>query len=158
MAHSAPDSPGVPFPPPFLFALGFGGGLLLHRLMPVSSDTGFGFGIIVLAWALVLAGALLLGWALWTFFSARTAIVPNRPATDLLTRGPYGFSRNPMYVALTAMYIGLALWATVLWPLVLLPGVLTALWLLVIRREEAYLTRAFGVDYMAYSARVRRWL
>ena len=109
IALSAADLVGVPFPPPFLFVLGFGAGLVLNRFMPAALFSESPVAVVVLAWALVLSGAIVLGWALWTFFSARTAVVPNRPATDLRTSGPYQFSRNPMYMALTAMYIGLAL-------------------------------------------------
>lgn len=151
------DSPGVRFPPPLLFVLGFGLGLVAHRLMPVPLLPSRPALLTVAAWGLVIAGAALLGWALVTFLTARTAVVPNRPASALLARGPYRLSRNPMYLALTLLYAGLALWVNALWPLVALPLVLAALWFAVVRREEAYLARAFGADYAAYRARVRRW-
>jgi protein-S-isoprenylcysteine O-methyltransferase Ste14 len=48
-------------------------------------------------------------WGLLVFFRARTAIIPNQPARRLVTSGPYRFSRNPMYVGLSALYVGLAL-------------------------------------------------
>ena len=157
MAAPSEDSPGVRFPPPFLFVLGFGAGLLLRRLiaLPLLPRSTF---LLVLAWALVFAGLGLGLWAAGTFFRARTALIPHRPATEFVVRGPYRFSRNPMYVSLTLLYVGLALWVGTVWPLVLLPLVLVGLWRLVIQREEAYLERAFGADYLAYRQRVRRWL
>jgi protein-S-isoprenylcysteine O-methyltransferase Ste14 len=63
-----------------------------------------------------------------------------------------------MYVGLTAVYAGVALLRNAAWPLILLPVVLIALWFLVIRREERYLTHAFGDHYTRYQQRVRRWL
>jgi protein-S-isoprenylcysteine O-methyltransferase Ste14 len=63
-----------------------------------------------------------------------------------------------MYVGLTAAYIGLAMLANTLWPPVLLPLVIAALYLLVVRREERYLGSAFGAEYAEYRRRIRRWL
>ena len=93
-----------------------------------------------------------------TFWRARTAIIPHRPASRLVRHGPYRFTRNPMYVALTALYVGLALLFNVAWPLVVLPVVLWLLWHVVIRHEERYLLFAFGGDYAAFTREVRRWL
>lgn len=97
-------------------------------------------------------------WGLVTFLRARTAIYPNQPARQLVDHGPYRFSRNPMYVALTVVLIGVALLADNLWMLLLTPVVLCVLTVFVIRREEAYLTSTFGEHYTSYVNRVRRWL
>ncbi len=152
------DSPNVYFPPPFLFVIGFGTGLLLSRWWPLPLLSSHHPLSLVLAWLMVGGGLGLVAWALLTFRRARTGILPFHPASALLSGGPYAFSRNPMYVALGFVYAGLALWMNTLWPLALLPGVLYVLWLTVIRREEQYLTRAFGAEYAAYQQRVRRWL
>ncbi|HKI04807.1 MAG TPA: isoprenylcysteine carboxylmethyltransferase family protein, partial [Thermoanaerobaculia bacterium] len=92
------------------------------------------------------------------FWRARTAVMPNRPASSLVLVGPYRFSRNPMYTGLTGMYLGLAFWLNALWPLLLLPLVLLLLWKAVIQNEERYLSTAFGDSYADYCRRVRRWL
>ncbi len=152
------DHPHVYFPPPLLFVAGFLVGLALQRLWPLGLFLPTSIFLFALAWALVGAGLLLVGWALWTFWRARTGILPHRPASELLARGPYAFSRNPMYVALALLYVGMALWAGTSWPILLLPAVLWTLGRVVIRREEAYLSRAFGEAYAIYKTRVRRWL
>ena len=108
--------------------------------------------------ALAVAGLLLSFWGIFTFRRARTAIIPHRAASRLVTHGPYRFSRNPMYVGLTIAYVGGALLIDSTWPIVLLPLVILALLSLVVQREERYLHAAFGEDYAAYSRRVRRWL
>jgi protein-S-isoprenylcysteine O-methyltransferase Ste14 len=152
--------PGVPFPPPFLFVAGFLGGLALERWgARVQVATGELRVVSVLAgWLGVIAGMCLAGWGLLAFFRARTAIVPIRPARRLVASGPYRFSRNPMYVGLSVLYLGLALLFNVAWPMMLFPLVVLSLDRLVIRREERYLADAFGESYTMYRQRVRRWL
>jgi protein-S-isoprenylcysteine O-methyltransferase Ste14 len=157
---SRPRHPGVPFPPPFLFVAGFLAGLALERWgwrTPVAAD-GLRDLLVVIGWLGVIAGLFFAGWGLLVFFRARTAIIPSHPASRLVTSGPYRFSRNPMYVGLSALYWGLALLFNVAWPLVLFPVVVIALLRLVIRGEERYLAQAFGDEYVLYGRRVRRWL
>ena len=84
--------------------------------------------------------------------------MPDRPATALISAGPYRFSRNPLYVASALLYTGASLWFGALWTLTLLPFPLGILQFYVIAREERYLERRFGREYLDYKARVRRWL
>jgi protein-S-isoprenylcysteine O-methyltransferase Ste14 len=93
-----------------------------------------------------------------SFRRARTSLVPVRPATALITDGPFRFTRNPLYLGLALLYLGIALWLGVLWPVVLLPALILLVQQIVILREEAYLESRFGEAYRAYRARVRRWL
>jgi protein-S-isoprenylcysteine O-methyltransferase Ste14 len=75
----------------------------------------------------------------------------------LVTSGPYKYSRNPMYVAWDAIYIGISLVANMAWPVLLLPAAL--LWNHVqIVQEERVLTRQFGVQYRNYRSKTRRYL
>jgi protein-S-isoprenylcysteine O-methyltransferase Ste14 len=155
--------PGVRFPPPFLFVAGILAGLALDRwvirlrLTDVGGPSA-GMAFVVLGWIGILAGLTLMLWGLGTFARARTSVMPIRPARTLVIAGPYRFTRNPMYVGLTALYLGLALLVKTLWPIVLLPGVLGALYQFVVQPEERYLASAFGVEYVEYRRRVRRWL
>lgn len=96
-------------------------------------------------------------WAAGRFAKAGTPMVPVKPATALVTDGPFRYSRNPMYVSLTLGYLGVTLLMNSFWPLVLLPTVLLTLRFWVIAREEAHLTEVFGDGYAAYCRRVRRW-
>lgn len=159
MTEPAPSHPGVHFPPPLLFALGALAGWLLHRALPLPLVTPRArpAGALV-GWLLV---ALWAGWSAWavaTFLRARTAIIPNRPASALVTHGPYRLSRNPMYLGLTLLYLGVTLLVNSVWPILFLPLVLVTLHLTVILREERYLASAFGTAYHEYRRRVRRWL
>lgn len=156
-----PDSPGVRFPPPLLFVGGWIAGLVLDRWVYAIRLAGASAGRPLLAglgWLLSAAAFSLAGWALATFLRARTGIIPHQPASQLVRAGPYRHTRNPMYASLTLLYTGVALIFDMAWPLIILPVVILALQRQVIAREEAYLTRAFGDAYAAYTRDVRRWL
>ena len=93
-----------------------------------------------------------------TFGRARTAINPHHSASQLVTHGPYRFTRNPMYTGLTIAYLGGSALVDSAWPIIALPIVLLILVKTVISREEMYLADAFGAEYRGYVARVRRWV
>ena len=151
--------PGVVFPPPFLFILGFAVSLLAHKFLPLYLIPVSLSGIFeIIGRLFTLIGLAFMIWGLLTFHRFRTGIFPNQPASEVVTAGPYRFSRNPMYVGFTAAYIGGILSINTLWPLLLLPVVLWLLMVLVIRPEELYLRQAFGSVYTDYANRVRRWL
>ena len=149
---------GVHMPPPLLFVGAFGAGLLLNRIWPARllPDSWRAPGVLG-GWLLVLLWVVVFGSAMWTFYRARTALMPNRPARGIVKHGPYRISRNPMYVSLTALYLGGALLINSLSVVLVLPlALLSIQW--IILREERYLRSAFGEEYEAYCARVRRWL
>jgi protein-S-isoprenylcysteine O-methyltransferase Ste14 len=149
--------PGVRLPPPVVFLAGLGLGFLLQRALPLAfAAPGNPLprwlgGLLTLG-----AGALAL-WAFLTFRRARTTVRPDRPASALLTRGPFRFTRNPLYLSLSLLHAGLALLANALWPLLMLLPVLLVIRSYVVAREERYLLGRFGADYEAYRQAVRRW-
>ena len=161
MSDAAPRSPGVKFPPPTLFVAGWLLGWLLESRvvrLPLDGDDAPHWSLVVAGSTLLALGLIVIAAGLLTFFRARTAIMPHHAASRLVTHGPYRFTRNPMYLGMTLLYGGLAIRTNMTWPLLLLPLVLLALHRLVIRREERYLTSAFGAEYEDYRRRVRRWL
>ncbi len=81
-----------------------------------------------------------------------------QPTAALVSRGPYRFSRNPIYLSMSLLHAGIAIAADNIWMLGLLPPVMLIINYGVIVREEAYLERAFGDEYRAYKTRARRWL
>src|SRR2546429_3324143 len=156
MADASADSAGVVVPPPIVYALGLGVGYALDRFK--AAPVAVGGGRILLGWVFAGAGVALAASAIVLFRRAGTSPVPIQPTTALVVRGPYRFTRNPMYVGLTALYAGVTLLINSLWPLLLLPVVLGVIRWAVIAREEAYLERKFGDAYRAYTTRVRRWV
>ena len=150
------DHPGVIAPPPVLYGGALAVGAALDWLVPLPVlEPGAGS---VPGIALIVAGLLLALWCAGLFWRAGTAVQPHHPSTAIVTSGPYRFSRNPIYVALTAVSAGIGLWVNSAWMLGLLLPTLVMMQIAVIGREEAYLEAKFGDAYRAYKARVRRWL
>jgi protein-S-isoprenylcysteine O-methyltransferase Ste14 len=83
---------------------------------------------------------------------------PRKPVSKLLTDGPFRYTRNPAYLSLTIIYVGVSTLRNALWPIVLLAMVLYVIQRDQIEREEQYLERTFGEEYLAYKRRVRRWV
>ncbi len=98
-------------------------------------------------------------WAVALFQREGTEIKPTSPTNSkLVTRGPYRFTRNPMYLGLIVASLGIALWVGS-WPMLLAPAALFATASLVhIPFEEAKMRRQFGAAYDDYLRRVRRWV
>jgi protein-S-isoprenylcysteine O-methyltransferase Ste14 len=92
-------------------------------------------------------------------FRAASTPVPARKATTVIVRtGPYGFSRNPIYLAFSLFQLGIAIWVNSLWLLAMLVGAVALIHYVVIPKEEQYLERRFGAEYLDYRRSVRRWL
>ena len=96
--------------------------------------------------------------ALVKFFKTKNTLIPNKPATSLQTSGIYSITRNPMYLGLLNIYIGIAFLKGNWWTLMLVPFVILIVTYLVILKEESYLGRAFGDGYVEYRKKVRRWI
>jgi protein-S-isoprenylcysteine O-methyltransferase Ste14 len=156
MRKAAADSPGVTFPPPFIYIGFLVIGVVADRLWPI----GFGTS----TWqpwvggALIVAGLALMTVGMMTFRRAGTNVPPNRPALTLVTDGPWRYSRNPLYLSLALAFLGIGIAANSLWIVVLLVPVLVIIRYAVIAREERYLETKFGEPYRRYRASVRRWL
>ncbi len=144
-------------PPPLVYAAGLGAGWWLqHRVLPLGGPEPAP--LQALAWALLALSIALMLWAVWTIWRHKTTVNPYKAASTLVTRGPFAFSRNPIYVADALLYIAVTLLMGSLWPLVFAPLVWLIMRYAVIANEEAHLSAKFGADYAAYCARVRRWL
>ncbi len=146
-------------PPPFLFVGTFVAGAQLHRVVPQDSLPAVVAPVTWLVGVVVIACAvMLLVTAPGLFLVDRTTIIPHGTSRALVTRGPFRLTRNPMYVALAAAYVGIALVLNLAWPLVFLAAPLWIMHTKIIPREEWALTQVFGDEYLKYQLRVRRWL
>jgi len=92
------------------------------------------------------------------FRAAGTPVPGNKQTTVLVRTGPYRFSRNPIYLAFTIFQLGIAGWVNSVWPIATLIAAVAVMALVVIPKEEQYLERTFGADYLDYKRSVRRWL
>ena len=142
--------------PPFIYLGAIALGLLLHFAWPVrlvSRAVGGPLG----GTAVLVAVALFL-WAVRTFRTTGTPVPGNRPTTTIVRRGPYRWSRNPIYLSFSLLQLGVAFWINSLWLFITLIPAVVLMSFVVIPREEHYLERSFPSDYLPYKASVRRWL
>ena len=145
-----------PIRPPLVYLSSTGLGLLVHgfwrvQWLPASINVPTGV-------VLVLAAGALFASAVRTFRKAGTPVPGNHPTRIVVRAGPYGFSRNPIYLAFTLFQVGLAAWANSLGVLATLVPALALMALVVIPREERYLAARFPSEYLLYKREVRRWL
>jgi protein-S-isoprenylcysteine O-methyltransferase Ste14 len=138
----------------YLGAIGVGVGLELAWPLPFLPH-----GIAApLGLLLVVAAVTLFAASARRFRAAGTPLPGNRPTTVIVRRGPYRLSRNPIYLAFSLLQLGVAVWVNGAWLLVTLAAAVGLMALVVIPREEAYLAKRFGSEYLAYKTTVRRWL
>jgi protein-S-isoprenylcysteine O-methyltransferase Ste14 len=135
-------------------------GLGLDRLWPI--HLGLDIPAPVRHWGggLLVAGAVL-GLGLWPvvmFRRSGQSELPWTPTPSIVERGPYRFTRNPMYLHMVLVCVGVAVILSNVWILALTPLCAWALQHFAIRPEEEYLERKFGAGYLEYRHRVRRWL
>ena len=153
MKHKGETAGVIAFPPllfgvPLVLSLCADSFISKRRLPPASRLLSVGF---------FAAAAVIVIPAVREFRKAGTAVDPYEETTALIETGPFAYSRNPLYSALTLVYCGAALAARRTLPLALLPAVVWIVNAGVIEREERYLERKFGEPYRQYVRRVPRW-
>jgi protein-S-isoprenylcysteine O-methyltransferase Ste14 len=152
------NSAKVSFPPPLVFVGFVLIGLIVDRTAGLS-----GFGApsslrLLLAAAAAGPGLALILLAIFGFRAAGTPPEPWREVTAFVSTGVYRFTRNPMYLGMAGIYLGLALGMNSVGALLVMPVTIFVIRTQVIAREEAYMTQTFGTPYIDYRRRVRRWL
>ena len=140
----------VPVPAQHLVALILG--VILQLLFPLA--------LFANSWMGDLLGLLLIalgiGLAIWSVLAAGKVDIES--PQQLITNGPYARSRNPMMVAWTVIYLGIALIINSLWIIFLLLPVILYTHFVDIRAEERFLSENFGDQYDSYRERVCRYL
>jgi Putative protein-S-isoprenylcysteine methyltransferase len=152
------DSPGVYIPPPLFYVAIFLAAVFIQKRIPIDASA-FNLQVTKIVGILLLATSLFFSvTSLRKFFISKNTLVLIKPASSLQTNGIYNISRNPMYVGLLFVYLGLTCLIGNWWNIILFPILLFILHQFVIKKEEEYLDRAFGVKYAEYKNKVRRWL
>ena len=155
---SKTDSPGVYIPPPLFYVLIFLIALFIQKKVPLK-DSVFHLQITKIAGiSLFVISLFFLITSLRKFFQSKNTLILIKPASSLQTNGIYNISRNPMYVGLSIVYLGITCFIGNWWNIILFPLLLLILQEYIINREEKYLIRRFGQAYLDYKSKVRRWL
>lgn len=150
------DHASVAFHPPILLAVSLGIGFFLKWIAPLSFLPKSASAMIGPA-AIVLSLGIFV-WTVYTMLRNDASIPTHTPTEAIVVRGPFRFSRNPIYLAMVFLQLGVGVWANSLWFLVLAAVSVALLTWGVISREEQYLERKFNGEYVSYKSRVRRWI
>jgi len=156
MSDSHSGVPNVKVIPPLVYLAGVVIGIVISIWIPtkiIPSSLSWTLGGL-----LIVCGAVLTGSAILKFKGVGTTVRPDRAASTLVVVGPYRITRNPMYLGLALVYLGIAIADQSVWALILLPVVLTIIQRRVIEPEEAFLERRFGTSYIRYKQNVGRWI
>lgn len=156
MTDQPRDNPGVIALPPVLFSGTLLVAILLHLIVPLRllpRTPAWVVGLLLVGIAIVIMASGVRAMA-----RAQTEMDVRKSTTAIVVDGPFRYTRNPLYISLTLLYLGIAALINTLWPVLLLPILLLVMQRGVIEREERYLERKFGDEYLRYKARVRRWL
>ncbi len=106
----------------------------------------------------IVIGLIITIWSAVLFIKAGTEIKPFEASTHLVTQGMYQLTRNPMYLGMVMILLGIALLFGSLTPFILIPIFVWLIQTIFIKNEEIVMERTFGDEYREYRERVRRWL
>jgi protein-S-isoprenylcysteine O-methyltransferase Ste14 len=133
-------------------------GLVANQYYPLPFSSSGTIVVLILGLVTITSGLSVGAIALRAMTRAGVSPLPWRTPGKLVVDGPFRFSRNPLYVSLTLMYIGISVAVNTFWPLPLLVFAVAIVDRRTILREERLLEKTFGEEYRRYKARVRRWI
>jgi protein-S-isoprenylcysteine O-methyltransferase Ste14 len=154
------DSAAVRIFPPVIPVLIIALGIGLNRLWPIeplleiSEPLRYWIGGLIVTCAMVGLG----GWSILVMRLDGQSENPWKPTFNIIDRGPFRLTRNPMYLQMVLVCFGVGIALMNWWLLLLTPLCGWLLQRLAINPEEEYLEQKFGDSYLAYKERVRRWL
>ncbi|MBL4853726.1 MAG: isoprenylcysteine carboxylmethyltransferase family protein [Robiginitomaculum sp.] len=151
------ETPGVKLPPPLIVLAILLVGLGLDYVFKTEFSNG-AWWLQIVGVALVVLGLVLNLWSAVMYRKAKTNILPHTADSNLIEVGPFARSRNPIYLGMLVVFVGISLILNAPLALLFAPLAWLALRFYVIAREEAYLVRRFGDEYTSYQSRVRRWM
>jgi protein-S-isoprenylcysteine O-methyltransferase Ste14 len=152
------DHPGVYIPPPLIYVLTFLAAIYAEKIYRID-DSMFHKQPVKIAGIILLVIALFfLVRSLRQFLKSKNTLVTIKPSTTLESSGIYNITRNPMYVGLAIVYLGITCLVGNWWNIILFPLLLLVVQEYIIKSEEKYLERRYGQGYLDYKLRVRRWL
>jgi len=154
------ENPGVILPPPLILLAFLVTGAILQFLVPVTFLAPFAWwnSQFLLGSAISLAAFGLAIWGVRIFSAAGTNVATHKAALKVVKGGPYRFTRNPMYMGMQLLLIGVGIMFSAEWNLILWPLFFAILKYGVVLREERYMRNKFGDEYIDLLKRTRRWL
>ena len=152
------DSPGINIPPPLIYAVIFLAAVFIQKKISIDDHFFKNRIIPVIGILFILVAMYYSVRSMNQFIQTKNTIIPNKPAESLQTTGIYHSTRNPMYLSLMMIYLGLSCLIGNWWNIILLPLLFLIIQEYIIKKEEKYLFRKFGQEYIDYKLQVRRWI
>lgn len=156
MCNKPKDIPQMLVRPPFIYAGTIVLGVVIHINFP--RPLAFNLPVKTIGIIVCICAVIILIQCFTAFRKAKTPLNPGRSTTAIVEYGPYRLSRNPIYVALFVLHVGIALVVNSFWILVMLLPLIGIIHFGVVLPEERYLEEKFGETYQNYKNRVTRWL
>lgn len=154
-----PTKPNVAPWPPLVYLLAVVLGVVLDILVPLPWIPGLLGDILFAAgWLVVLGAVAMYVSALQVMRRAQTTALPTQAPEHLVMEGAFSITRNPTYLAMTLLMIGIGLITGIVWFLLFAVLAAFATQKLFVEREEKHLEARFGKRYRDYAKRVRRWI
>ncbi|MEO7209491.1 MAG: isoprenylcysteine carboxylmethyltransferase family protein [Chitinophagaceae bacterium] len=150
--------PGVYFPPPLLYVLIFFVAQFLQKEFPIGNLLFHTMALKIIGTLFLVIAIFFMARSLRQFFLTKNTVILIKPANSLQTTGIYATTRNPMYVGLVLIYMGIACFAGNWWTFILLPILILIVQEYIIKREEKYLEVEFGQAFNDYRKKTRRWI
>lgn len=157
MGATAERGARVRFPPPLVFLggilAGVGAARVVAAAIPLGRTMRIAGGLVVLV-----AGVGLIVAARRHFVRTGQSPIPWKPSPELILHGPFRFTRNPMYVGMTLIQLGLGVAVDNAWISAFAIPALLIVHVIAVLPEERYLAEKFGESYRRYLGQVRRYL
>jgi len=147
---------GVKFPPPLVFLFWIITGYGIQQVWPLKIGSNSSYHLE--GWILVMIGIITILTIKRAFTRAGTSIEPWDPTSKIITTGFYAYSRNPIYISLCIVSMGIGILLNNIWVFISIIPSLFIIYFIAIKKEEVYLEEKFGDEYVQYKQKVRRWL
>ena len=154
MDAQAPTPPR--FYPPVIWLLSVALMVALHYVVPIARWLAWpwrAFGVLPIAVSMVVGL-----FAAGHFRRRDTTIIPFEQSNALIVEGPYQYSRNPLYLSMALILVGIWILLGSFLPVLAIPLFVSWISTRFIAKEERHLELQFGRTYLEYKAKVRRWL
>lgn len=155
MPQDSPDHPQVRLPAPIIMLLFLALGAGLNWLWPMQLEAELVRNLV--GWSYNALGLGLIFYCFFMFHRRRTSFIPTQPVQEMVVSGPYRYTRNPMYVGLALVHLGIGIATGNIWIIATFAPSMLAIRLWVIAPEETYMQHRFGAAYSEYRLRVPRW-
>jgi len=145
-------------PPPVIFFAFVMFSYLARRIMPVDLIFSTQTVRLLVGLPILLMSGIIAAAASMIMIKNRTAINYYKPTTKFLLTGPFRFTRNPLYLSFLLAILAMAVISNSLWHLISCVIMFFVFNFGIVAREERYLTKCFGDEYIRYKQKVRRWI